>query len=283
LNIPSSIQFPSKTFLLGEYIVLDQGPCLILTTPPYFEMKFTPQRNMFYSNKQIFHPQSPAGIWVQQHADFFRAYQLEFFDPHAGKGGFGASGAEFLSVYNAIYPLKKNTDFIERLVHDYQAICASQATKIPSGADLVAQIYGRITYWHRIKNVISTSNWPFEDLSYLLIRTGQTCVTHEAIKKLPKTTVDSMTQITQEGYSAFQTKNRLGFIEAIKGYADCMKQAGCLLDTTENLIQTLYQSHLIRAAKGCGAMGAEVVLILIDTEKVEAFSAWLERMKIVSV
>jgi len=31
----------------------------------------------------------------------------------------------------------------------------------------------------------------------------------------------------------------------------------------------------LRAAKGCGAMGADIVLLLIDTEKKDSLSQWL--------
>lgn len=261
-------RFPSKTFLLGEYIVLDQAPCLILTTEPYFEMQLTRSKKQ---DSKIFHPKSPAGLWVKKHADFFNPYDLHFLDPHQGKGGFGASGAEFLGVYHAIHPLQKNIPYIEKLITDYQGICAFQNAILPSGADLVAQIYGDVTYWHRAESIVSNEPWPFQNLTYYLMRTGQKCITHEAIKKLSKPIVQTLSTITKEGYAAFKSRDEAGFIKAIQTYADWMKKENCLSTTTDVLVKKLYASGLIRAAKGCGTMGADVVVVLLDREKVDRF------------
>lgn len=278
MTTPSpTIRFPSKTFLLGEYITLDGGPCLVLTTPPYFEATIRPIQNPAKILDIPFHPESPAGLWAKKHIDFFKNHPVSFFDPHQGKGGFGASGAQFLSVYHAIHPIQKNLTFINKLLDDYQKLYALQNTTLPSGADLVAQIYGEITYWYKRENTVSTSVWPFHDLRYSLIRTGQKQATHECLQKLPPAAVTQMSNIVKEGYHALQTKDALRFIEAIQNYATWMQKENRLLQSTQHFIQKLQTSHLIRAAKGCGAMGADVVLVLVDAEKMDAFSSWLSK------
>jgi mevalonate kinase len=292
-------RFPSKTFLLGEYIVLDQAPCLILTTEPYFEMQLmlksprttcdplfqrgydlsmqqTPfSKGVTLYDSKIFHPQSPAGLWIKKHADFFNDYQLRFLDPHQGKGGFGASGAEFLGVYNAIYPIQKNIAFIQKLITDYQYICTSEYNILPSGADLVAQIYGDVTYWHRAESIVASEPWPFQNLTYYLMRTGQKCITHKAIKKLPNPVVETLSTITKEGYVAFKACDEISFIKAIQEYANWMEKENCLSANSNELVKKLYGSGLIRAAKGCGTMGADVVVVLLDREKAGVFSKWM--------
>ena len=87
------LSVPSKTFLLGEYVVIHGGPALVLTTEPRFTLYALLQK----TQRQIdIHSKSPAGKWIEQHADFYQQYHLQFNDPHQSKGGFGASGAQFI-------------------------------------------------------------------------------------------------------------------------------------------------------------------------------------------
>jgi mevalonate kinase len=64
----AKLSVPSKTFLVGEYIVLQGGPAILLSTPPCFEV--------ITENNQ-------------------------FIDPYLGLGGFGASSAKFVLAEKA--------------------------------------------------------------------------------------------------------------------------------------------------------------------------------------
>lgn len=282
------MKIPSKTYLLGEYIVLDAGPCLILNTPPYFEVNITKE---VQETKHTFHPQSSAGLWIQKNAHFFENTQIDFFDPHQGKGGFGASGAEFLAVYAAQHGIEKNIDWLEKMLESYWGVVGRTDAILPSGADVVAQacdsenldpqVSSSVIYWHRAKKQLDNLIWSFPDLSYCLIRSGYKCPTHQNLKKIPAHIVNEMNQVVEEGYKAFQSKNAPHFVDAIKNYADWMKKEGCLFEKTEELIQLLYRSELIEVAKGCGALGADVILVLLHPEKMPAFLVWLEEYQII--
>src|SRR5262249_7567087 len=126
-----SINLPSKTYLLGEYIVLEGAPCLILNTPPYFKAEFPS------TVKNDFHPKSPAGLLLEENADFFKNDTVEFFDPHEGKGGFGASGAQFIAAYAALHGIQKNVEWLEILLKDYWNILKATNKVLTSGADLI--------------------------------------------------------------------------------------------------------------------------------------------------
>lgn len=272
---------PSKTFLLGEYVVLDGGPCLILTTPPYFELSCEPSNFEELSvAAQGIHPQSPAGKWLNQHADFFKNYHLHFFDPHQGKGGFGASGAQFIGVYQAIHSIQRTICSIESLLKAYWEMFPQRTQVLPSGADLVAQIVGKITYWHRSEKKFAGLEWPFEDLCYCLIHTGQKQTTHQNLQRFSPAVMAQMAKIVEDGYAAFRSKDTLGFIDAIAQYARWMKQEKRLVANSEAYINFLERSCLIEAAKGCGAMGADVILVLVRPEKLQAFSCWLKERQI---
>lgn len=278
-----SITLPGKTFLLGEYVVLDGGPGLMLTTPPYFEMHLRDKPQLPSVPNPAFHPQSPAGLWIEKNSDFFKQYHLDFFDPHEGKGGFGASSAQFISVYAALHSIEKTAHGMEKLLADYFSVVKSTEGVLPSGADLVAQVCKDITYWHRAEQQLDQVTWPFQQLSYCLIRTGYKCATHQSLKKLPPDALVEMSDLVKQGYAAFRSADSLALVNAVNEYAAWMKRVNCVVATTEDLLQFFASSRLIEAAKGCGALGADVILVLLATEKLPSFLAWLQERDMIPV
>ena len=89
------IQIPGKTFFFGEYAALVGGSALLLTTRPGFEMNV---HESIHSTSNPFHPESPAGLYFNQHEKFFQNWSIAFVDHYQGRGGFGASTAQFLGL-----------------------------------------------------------------------------------------------------------------------------------------------------------------------------------------
>src|SRR3990167_4806167 len=85
-----NFQIPAKTFLLGEYVALQGGPAMILTTTPCFEV------GVGDLEIQAIHPDSPAGLCWR---DSGIPGELFWYDPYEGIGGLGASSAAFLGAY----------------------------------------------------------------------------------------------------------------------------------------------------------------------------------------
>src|SRR4051794_11791453 len=84
-----------KVFILGEYAVLGGLPALVGTVSPRFKM--------FLSQTQDFiHPDSPLGrlqSWAKKMGLPDLGFRFE--DPFEGRGGFGASTAQFAMAYLA--------------------------------------------------------------------------------------------------------------------------------------------------------------------------------------
>ena len=133
------ISFPGKTFLIGEYAVLEGAQAVLLNTAPRFEFSVVPkgagktkakeygfcrgfleknlegviskksgpkpyeksqkERGLSYLSHPVFHPQSPAGQWLKRNPEIAEAYRVYCRDPYLGKGGFGFSSAQFNLVY----------------------------------------------------------------------------------------------------------------------------------------------------------------------------------------
>ena len=129
-------------------------------------------------------------------------------DPHCGRGGFGRSTAEYLSVFmedlvvrqSVKEPGKFILDHLEDFVKVYQrhasyhdsgktnsmAVCSGQMDYKPSGADLVAQVCGGLCWYDGMNFICEKLNWPFPSYDIYVFHTGQTSNTHEHLRGLKR-------------------------------------------------------------------------------------------------
>ena len=141
------ISIPGKIFVLGEYAALAGLPSVVAAMGPRFvfdcvDFNGTKVDQFSQVNFEI-HPDSPAGRLLSfakgQGISFEQS--IEFSDPYGGKGGFGASTAQFVTVYCLLAEkagLKRGWKNVWEL---YREVLKSERVP-PSGADLVAQCQG---------------------------------------------------------------------------------------------------------------------------------------------
>jgi len=275
-----TISIPGKTFLIGEYAVLQGGSALILCTQPCFVLKTTPAEKL----QHPFHPQSPAGKWITLHTDDFKHQTLEWTSPYP-QGGFGASTAEFLACYKLQQQLTQaeaSTDWRE-LLKTYQELAYDKHGIPPSGADLVAQNYEKIVYFQPDNDPV-TMDWPFADLSLCIFKTPIKVPTHDHLKnlqKLPNTA--QLAQITLQAHGALKQNHPEHFIQAINQYADELENQHLTIDSTKHLLQNMKQHPACLAAKGCGALGADVITTIIHQKQEEDFKQITEKLGLISI
>lgn len=253
---------PSKTFLLGEYLALHQGPALLAATSPSFKLSCFDNASIDVQSNQLYthdiHPQSPAGRLLADHRHLFKDMTLSFYDPHNGLGGFGASGAQFLGVYQAIQTLNN-----EPFNQDHLAMIYRRYHDSGSGADIITQLYGQITLFKGIDNLPETIDWPFTNLGFMLVRTGFKLHTHDHLKALSyDLPFASMSDLVVQAVCALHQNNELSFIQAIHDYGELLQKHDLLYEPVKPLIQSWQQRDGVVAVKGCGAMGADVLLVL---------------------
>lgn len=263
------LSIPGKTFMAGEYLALTGQPALLLATEPRFVLQVTEGT----VSQAPFHPDSPAGQFWQRHRDFFSDFQLKFKDPYQ-VGGFGASTAQF-ALLHSLYQLQdKRHVEAERfydwhlMLNDYRSLKYEGAP--PSGADLIGMLSGRLTWFDRNNGKIQTFGWPFQEADFLLIHTGQKLVTHEHLKSLGAFETSAfeiaMMQV-QQGLSQIDFKL---FIEGLSAYRSELQRQGKVASFTSQTVRELESHAEILFAKGCGALGADVILVLTlkkDSEK----------------
>lgn len=261
-----TIRIPAKTFIIGEYAALQGLPALIVTTPPAFEMHLTHTPEL-----QGIHPQSPAGRFWQA---MERPEGLRFEDPYEGMGGLGASSAQFLSAYQLYCALSGQSFSHEALLASYQIATMPSVGQKPSGYDVLAQsMPGPCVYIDRNHAVDDSFEWPFTELSLLLLHTQQKYATHEHLQQLSATlpALSMLGDLSTKAYNACQMKAADAFIDAIQTAQKTLFELGWVSAHSQQQQETLFSLPGVLAIKGCGAMGADLLCLVLETSRVPEY------------
>ncbi len=300
------ISIPSKTFLIGEYAVMDKSPAILVNTLPRFsfnlkvksnlkrktfstqtnlsQMKSNilklvkkPDENLINIENQkildkfhsIFHPESLSALWIKKNIDLFSNVSITSSNPHKNKRGFGLSSAEFICVY--LWSHLKNGCTLEDIdLHEtwthYRNLSHGQ-NAIPSGADVLSQWVGGVCLFSSQPFNVRSLTWPIWDLSFTLIRTGDDLKTWKHLKDLRETTFPKLKKYASQAFDAIEKKDMDLFIKLINNYESTLRQNNLVAPVTSEMLKKLKQNKNILAAKGCGAMGAEVVCVFFNKNK----------------
>lgn len=265
----TNIFVPSKTFLIGEYSVLEHKQAIVINTTPAFKFELT-QTNKTPSNIKTsgINPHSPGGkLWIKlckQH----NIEHINLIDPHKAQGGFGQSSAIFAAGYYFEHSQTKSKNSIlptKQLHQHYQNQCSSPQSKYPpSGADLLAQLSGGIAVIDWGKACTKTYPWPFTDIGFLLLRTGNKLVTHTHLESLNKLDTHILSKLVIRCKQSLKENNQQEFCNSIYAYQRQLNKQNLTINTTNTLLIELAKIPGVITAKGCGAMGADVILIITD-------------------
>lgn len=255
---------PAKTFLIGEYAAIAGEGAILLTTSPCFELTLVKDQGI-----DSIHPNSPAGKWwnAQSHTNKFG---LKWYDPYKGKGGLGASSAQFIGAYLASCYIKQISADKDTLLDAYYQVAWNEKGLKPSGYDVLAQLHKGCVYIHKQQSLLEIFNWPFRTLSFLLVHTGAKLATHEHLQTATLTSdIERLAFIVQQAKEAIDEQEEEAFIEAISAYHKKLEALGLVSKNTLKEIEILNGFLSLEAIKGCGAMGADVVLLVMKTEDLE--------------
>jgi mevalonate kinase len=254
----------SKTFLIGEYAIFNHAPALIWPTPPYFTYTFEGQ--------STFHPESPAGRLQK----IYPTTPISF-TPH-GLKGLGQSSAEFLSMYLAAHPeitLPMQTEEAHQAWLNYQ----THQPMTASGADLIAQCldgphFIQVDPWQA-----EPAPWPFPNLTWCLVHTGQKLATHQHLQEnisIPK----ALSTLAHQSKEAYETEDEKRFLDCVKSYQATLEAHDLSAPYTIALIHALKNDESVLAAKGCGAMGSEVLWVISTPTAMEKAKTTLSQLAI---
>lgn len=262
---------PAKTFLLGEYVAISGGPAIVLTTKPCFELSLSDVPGL-----RGIHPDSPAGLWWGQHGSAENG--LEWYDPYHGLGGLGASSAQFLGAYYATLFLQKRTPTKQAMLDAYWQCAWNGQGLRPSGYDVLAQSGNGCAYIHRQKNIYQTYPWLFKRLGFILLHTKQKLPTHHHLQSscLPSE-MQHLAATVDLAKEAFLRDDDSQMVAAIQTYHQQLLSMNLVAEHSLTCMDLLRDQVDVKALKGCGAMGADVLLLLVSSEKITGVIQKLEK------
>lgn len=268
----------SKVFLLGEYQVLGGGSAFLTVLEPRFQLLVNPGTG----NLVGVATGSPAELYFQKEKEFFKNWDFEFRDPHHGRGGFGASTAQ-IALFQGFregfesFKTQAQLDFDLRKIHRiYLELASGKTGVVPSGADLISQFQGGLVEVDLGNGKIQRHSWPFPQWQVLFFATGNKLATHEHLSELKELDLKDLRLLYQNAMAAFKDRQASAFAEAVREYQAALKAKGWQSPATENLLGSINQLKGIVAAKGCGAMGADVIAVLVESSKVQELISAIE-------
>lgn len=253
---------PGKTFLFGEYAVLKGGPAVVLATAPEFSLSLSEE-----VEATLFHPNSPTGRLLAGYPVAADRPQFSFHNPY-GAGGFGASSAEFILVLRYLQSAGLCAKFsdngqIQELLDLYFSL--EDSKKRSSGSDLILQWTGCSVYLERRIDRIESVSWPFSDVSFSIFSTGIKVPTHEHLEALNESSLDELVLHSEYLRDAFFGKDFSRFQSLWLKWREILQRKGLALEKNSRTIQALEEIPQV-LARGCGAMGADVILALHPAE-----------------
>ncbi|MDI9819880.1 MULTISPECIES: hypothetical protein [unclassified Legionella] len=257
-------QIPAKTFLLGEYAAIAGASAIIVTTSPCFEISLTADGIL-----HNIHPDSPAGQWWRHHRLFSQG--LYWQDPYQGKGGLGASSAQFIGAYLASCHLLNLVPTSESLLDAYYQSAWRKEGLRPSGYDILGQTQNRCVYISRQNALMQAYDWTFKEIAFLLLHSGQKLATHSHLQtiSLPGS-INQLSAIVDCAKEAFEHKNSEGLVDAVNRYQRQLENLQLVAPHSLDHIHSFRIQPDVLAVKGCGALGADVLLLIVPGTSLKA-------------
>ena len=255
----------SKVFLVGEYAVLFGGNAILLTIEPSFKLKFRESMERGVLKNFI---NSPAFNFWEQHGHFFQKFDIEFEDPYNGTGGFGASSAQYVLLYKLYEMYNCRTviseqEALKKCIDTYKKLPLNKGIN-PSGADCAAQYMNRHIFFNSTQQTATPLSWSFPNLDLRVFKTSDKVNTHEHLRNLKNLDISDMIAPIQNVRQAFDLADENLLIENVNLFFALMIEKDIAFPKTIDLVKQIRSMPFIRAAKGCGALAADVIAIILD-------------------
>jgi len=273
--------FFSKTFLVGEYCVLEKEKAIIAVTEPKIDLILESKENISQLSNSC--SKGPASDLMK--------LSNRYFDVNVNPNslGLGTSTAVFLSVLSQIRPdFFVHMTFEEKVKNAFKILdlylnCESNQLKVkPSGADLLAQYMG-LGVWEidLLNQKILKLDWSYQDIAFKLVRTGLKTATHKHLDQLQELPFAKLRSINSQAIEAYKNKD-ISFFERVSDFSFSLKELGLQDENTNALQREASCIDGIRAIKGCGAMGSDSLFLIYDKKKRQSVEQFLMKKDLVT-
>src|SRR5262249_5367373 len=121
--------------------------------------------------------------------------------------------------------------------------------------------------------------WPFDETDFAIFRTGHKIETHTHLSSaLPS--LDGVCMGARLSVDAFFSSNIEAFTAGVSITLKELIKAGLQAESTLAILEKLNAAPGVLVVKGCGAMGADTVLAVIDNEYRTEFFQAVREMKL---
>ncbi|MDR1375832.1 MAG: hypothetical protein LBJ45_03410 [Holosporaceae bacterium] len=257
----------SKTFLVGEYAVLFGGSAVLLATNPEFKLLVAPKTaaENFLTGVS---DESAANKFYLAHADVFKNLSIGFVDPFKGAGGLGASSAQFVLLYKLYLRLSEGKFAANSFLEEYKTLAANgDGSPKPSGADCLTQYYNHSICFDSHSGSVRKICWNFPRLDFAIFRTGFKVVTHEHLRKLQPLDIAELESFSSIVQQSFSDGDEHSLVENVQNFFNVLKKKKLALEQTSDLVEKFLKHDGVLAAKGCGAMGADTIIVIFSKER----------------
>ena len=254
---------PGKTFLAGEYAVLVGGKALGVATKPCFETDFN------LDELTVVHENSAAGLFLKSLGSSRSA--IKSFKNNAEVAGFGKSTAEFIAMWFHHHEahLQATPTFIKKIFHEYRGLFDQTSELIsikPSGADLMIQLLGQITYFDPEITSSKSLNWVFPEIDFDIISTGIKVPTHDHLAALNLKNLEPLTRPVDEILVTYFSVQPEAFLDSLKDWSLKLMDLNLQHHQAFALKQLLEKCPEILLAKPNGALGADTLTVFYRPE-----------------
>jgi mevalonate kinase len=248
----------SKTFLAGEYSVLFGGSAVVLVTPPEFQLQVEKGK----TNLTGIDRESPACLFYRSHD--FSDLSIKFCDPHGGSGGFGASSGQFTMLYKLYLRLTGQKFSIDSFLGEYKKCLPFSVGVAPSGADCLSQYFNRHIFFNSLNRSVEPVDWNFPRLDFFVFKTGRKTLTHVHLRELSPMDVGELENSVLNLKKSFGNGDEELLIASLGIFFNLLKERKLVLDQTVEIVDRLLKIKGVRSAKGCGALGADSVIVIFE-------------------
>ena len=275
------ISCPAKTFVLGEYGVLDGGPAILINSAPRFACRIS--ENSKPVSAFNFPEKSPVGQWFKENQKIFQNVSLEWLDPYKGKGGLGFSSAQFNILYAYGFLRKYGSlDQVKPLAL-WKTYCGLEFEgQPPSGADILSQWIGGVCLFEQNPLTVQSITSSLPELDCVMIHTGVRIKTHEHLKQLQLPKLSELISLARVGVEAMEQGQEKDFVQIVNQYGEALNRMGLTLPHVQKTVRELKALPEAQAVKGCGALSAEVIILFYKKKDEESLKSKISQLDVVS-
>lgn len=258
-----TLVIPGKTFLAGEYAVLVGGKALGVATKPCFEVNFG--RNHFTP----LHEKSAAGLFLKSLG--LPRGEINSFENNFNVAGFGKSTAEFIATWFHHHEIQAEEapTFMKKIFNQYRELFdQTSELKIikPSGADLMIQLLGQITYFDPEIMPSKSLNWVFPEIDFDIISTGIKIATHDHLAALNLKDLEPLTKPVDEILMTYFSVQPEAFLDSLKDWSLKLMDLKLQHHQSFALKQQIEKCPEVMLAKPNGALGADTLTVFYKPE-----------------